>query len=186
MLKSEIRLHFTTQRKALSANEIAAFSKDIAVRVSQLPVWHHQYFHLFLSIEKNKEVNTSPILELLKQQNKNIGIPKVMDDGILEHYLLEDSTQLSESRWGIPEPRDGKQLSPDIFDVVFVPLLAFDNQGHRVGYGKGFYDRFLRSCKPEVLKIGLSFFDPVDRISDINKWDIALDYCVTPSSTFEF
>jgi 5-formyltetrahydrofolate cyclo-ligase len=70
--------------------------------------------------------------------------------------------------------------------VVFVPLLAFDKQGNRVGYGKGFYDRFLANCKPETIKIGLSFFEVENEIADVFNNDIELDYCVTPNKIYTF
>jgi 5-formyltetrahydrofolate cyclo-ligase len=69
---------------------------------------------------------------------------------------------------------------------VIVPLLCFDRRGHRVGYGKGFYDRYLQKCRPDCIKAGLSFFDPVDLIDDTYADDIPLDICVTPSETFRF
>jgi len=70
--------------------------------------------------------------------------------------------------------------------VVFIPLLAFDEEGHRVGYGKGFYDSFLAECKPETLKIGLSFFEAETKIEDVFDGDMALDYCVTPKQVYRF
>ena len=70
--------------------------------------------------------------------------------------------------------------------MVFVPLLAYDKQGNRVGYGKGFYDNFLSKCKPETIKIGLSFFPPEDKIDDVFESDVKLNFCVTDSQIFEF
>ena len=70
--------------------------------------------------------------------------------------------------------------------MVFVPLLAFDKKGHRVGYGKGFYDKFLSECKPDAIKIGLSFFEPEELITDVFESDVKLDYCVTPNSIHAF
>ena len=71
-------------------------------------------------------------------------------------------------------------------DVVFVPLLAFDKLGHRVGYGKGFYDKFLRGCRPKIIKIGLSFFEIEKPIEDTHLNDVNLDYCVTPKHIYMF
>lgn len=71
-------------------------------------------------------------------------------------------------------------------DVVFVPLLAYDNKGNRVGYGKGFYDHFLSECREDVVKIGLSFFEPEEAIEDVSATDIRLDYCVTPMTVYNF
>jgi 5-formyltetrahydrofolate cyclo-ligase len=70
--------------------------------------------------------------------------------------------------------------------VVFVPLLAYDKSGQRVGYGKGFYDTFLQQCKPNTVKIGLSFFAPEENIEDVSANDVALDYVVTPEGIVRF
>ncbi|MDP2160837.1 MAG: 5-formyltetrahydrofolate cyclo-ligase, partial [Flavobacterium sp.] len=88
--------------------------------------------------------------------------------------------------YGIPEPVDGLEVPVAKIDVVFVPLLAYDKNGHRVGYGKGFYDRFLSECKPTTIKIGLSFFEPEDLIEDVFESDIQLNYCITPQTIYIF
>ena len=80
----------------------------------------------------------------------------------------------------------GEITEPDEIDLVLVPLLAFDQEGYRVGYGKGYYDKFLSQCREDVIKIGLSFFEPVDAISDINQFDMSLNYCVTPQQVYDF
>ena len=87
---------------------------------------------------------------------------------------------------GIPEPLSGVAITPQQIEVVFVPLLVFDLLGHRVGYGKGYYDRFLGECRKSTIKVGLSFFDPVNKIEDIDNHDIALDYALTPRETYAF
>jgi 5-formyltetrahydrofolate cyclo-ligase len=71
-------------------------------------------------------------------------------------------------------------------DVVFVPLLAFDENGQRVGYGKGFYDRFLNECKEDVITVGLSFFEAENELIEANATDVPLRYCVTPERVYEF
>jgi len=71
-------------------------------------------------------------------------------------------------------------------DMVLVPLLCFDRQGHRVGYNKGFYDKFLKRCRPDCLKIGLGYFPPEAAIDDISSFDVKLDHCITPESIFDF
>ena len=70
--------------------------------------------------------------------------------------------------------------------MVFVPLLVFDQHGHRVGYGKGYYDRFLDQCSESTLKVGLTFFDPVTKIEDIETHDISLDFALTPERIYAF
>jgi 5-formyltetrahydrofolate cyclo-ligase len=87
---------------------------------------------------------------------------------------------------GIPEPVQGELIPDEQIDLVFVPLLAFDKKGNRVGYGKGFYDRFLAQCRPNTQKMGLSFFCPIDEISDVDPWDVKLDSCICPDKIWTF
>ena len=108
------------------------------------------------------------------------------EDLSMTHYLLTDNTKIKVNTYGIPEPEDGIEVPTSKIDVVFVPLLAYDKKGNRVGYGKGFYDIFLSDCKPETIKIGLSYFDPEDIITDVLETDIKLDYCITPFGIIKF
>ena len=132
-------------------------------------------------------MNTDYVLNILSGKDKNILISKSdFETGNMTHFLLTDSTLIKKNDYNIPEPIDGIEISNDKIEVVFIPLLAFDTKGNRVGYGKGFYDRFLTNCKPEAMKIGLSFFDPEDEISDVFESDVRLDYCVTPNKNYTF
>ena len=96
----------------------------------------------------------------------------------MKTIILEPDTVLYENKWGIPEPRDGKVISASSIDIVIVPLLYADEEGNRVGYGKGFYDRFLSECKNDIQKIGVNFFAPKDEISDIESTDQRIDSLV--------
>lgn len=186
MLKKELRLSYLQLRNELSSEAISNYSLEIANRILDLPVWTCNYYHLFLSITENNEIDTSFILSVLQGKDKNIVLPKVLDETSLIHYLLTDNTVLRKNKWNIPEPVDGLEVSPSKIDVAFIPLLAFDKQGYRVGYGKGFYDKFLKECREDVIKIGLSLFMPVDKISDTQEHDILMDYCVTPNKIYTF
>ena len=104
----------------------------------------------------------------------------------MKNYILSEEVILEENEYGIPEPINGIQINSEIIDVVFVPLLAYDNKGNRVGYGKGFYDRFLENLGSKTIKIGLSFFPPELLITNIDEKDIKLDYCVSPEKIFNF
>lgn len=104
----------------------------------------------------------------------------------MTHFLLTDNTKIKKNAYNIPEPIDGIEVETSKLDVVFIPLLAFDNTGNRIGYGKGFYDRFLAKCKPKTIKIGLSFFEAEHQTFKVSKDDIKLDYCVTPNKIFQF
>ncbi len=186
MTKKELRLNFKSQRNLLSSDLIQKHSFTISNRLLSLPIWHFTYFHLFLTIEKNKEINTTPVLSILQGKDKEVVIPKIVGDDQMQHYLLTDSTVLAPNTLGIPEPQDGITVKESRIDVVFIPLLAFDDTGNRVGYGKGYYDRFLKKCRSQVVKIGLSFFEAAPAIVDITEKDVPLDYCVTPERVYSF
>ncbi|MFI0429897.1 5-formyltetrahydrofolate cyclo-ligase [Mariniflexile sp. HMF6888] len=187
MLKAELRKKYKALRSAMSANQIDNLSMGIANQLLKLPIWEHLFYHIFLSIEEQKEVSTDYILNILSGKDKNILISKSdFETGFMTHYLLTDNTVIKKNHYNIPEPVDGIEISNHKIDVVFIPLLAFDIKGGRVGYGKGFYDRFLAECKPETIKIGLSFFEPEVEIADVFESDIKLDYCVTPNEIYKF
>jgi 5-formyltetrahydrofolate cyclo-ligase len=187
MTKAELRKVYKLLRKNLTQDQVDDLSLKIANQLLTLPIWNHEFYHTFLSIAEHKEVNTEYLLNILSGKDKHIVISK-SDFSTLEmtHYLLTDNTKIKKNQWHIPEPINGIKIDSNQIDVVFIPLLAFDKIGHRVGYGKGFYDNFLANCKPEVLKIGLSFFKSEEQIIDVFKSDIQLDYCVTPEYIYQF
>ncbi|WP_222982125.1 5-formyltetrahydrofolate cyclo-ligase [Flagellimonas meishanensis] len=187
MLKHELRKKYLKLRKELSDSFVSDASLKIANLVRQIPIWDFFYFHIFLSIEENKEVDTLPLITLLQGMDKNLVIPKVKGANSMEHFLLTDSTVLKKNNWHIPEPIDGIPVPVDKIDVVFVPLLTVDTHGNRVGYGKGFYDNFLQQCRIDTLKIGLSLFELEEEpITDSHENDVPLDYCITPSGIRQF
>ncbi|MGM0636214.1 MAG: 5-formyltetrahydrofolate cyclo-ligase [Bacteroidota bacterium] len=188
MNKAQLRKKYQAKRKQLSAKEISDNSLAIANQSLQLPTWEKEFYHLFLSIEKHNEIETQFLLHILQGKDKNVVVSKSdFSSQSLTHFLLTDSTKLVVNKWGIPEPENGIEIQPKQLDVVFVPLLAFDHKGYRVGYGKGFYDRFLSNCRSDVIRVGLSFFEAENTlISDVNEYDVALDYCVTPQQIYQF
>ena len=186
MLKKSLRSKYLKRREEMSAQELLDADLSIANNLLRLPVWKFSNYHIFLSISEKNEIDTTPILSIIQGKDKNIIVPKMNENDTLSNYLLTDNTKLIKNKWNVPEPIDGIEISEKKLDVVFVPLLAFDKTGHRVGYGKGFYDRFLSNCKPDVIKIGLSHFEAVEKISDVDDNDIALSYCVTPTKIYSF
>ena len=185
MLKEELRQKYKVLRNQLSEDDLEEMSLSIANKVLTLPIFEKNYFHIFLSITEHKEVNTEYILHLLSGKDKEIIISKSdFNTREMTHYLLTDNTKIKKNQYNIPEPIDGLEVPTHKIDVVFVPLLAFDKKGHRVGYGKGFYDKFLTDCKPKTIKIGLSLFEPEEKIEDVFENDVKLDYCITPKSIY--
>jgi 5-formyltetrahydrofolate cyclo-ligase len=187
MFKGEIRLKYKKLRSSFSQDQVEEMSLAIANQVLSLSIWGKTYFHVFLPIEEQKEVNTEYILHLLSGKDKEICISKSdFETRKMTHFLLTDNTKIKKNAYNIPEPVDGIEVPSKKMEVVFIPLLGFDKKGNRVGYGKGFYDKFLAECNPNTIKIGLTFFEPEEIILDLNPEDIQLNYCVTPKNVFKF
>ena len=184
--KAVLRTEYQKRRDYLTEEQIADCSIQISNLSLTLNIWEYSIYHLFMTNEKNKEIDTSYLLSVIQGKDKQPVIPKIVDDNRLEHFLLNDQTPLKNNRWGIPEPLGGITINPKQIEVVFVPLLVFDQHGHRVGYGKGYYDRFLDQCSESTLKVGLTFFDPVTKIEDIETHDISLDFALTPERIYAF
>jgi len=187
MTKAALRKKYKALRNTLTKETIDDYSLRIANQLLSLDIWSYNFYHIFLSIKTQKEVNTDYILNILAGKDKNIVIPKSdFKTNTLKNYLLTDTTKIKLNAYNIPEPIDGIVVENAKIDVVFIPLLAYDIKGHRVGYGKGFYDNFLKQCKPETIKIGLSFFKPETKIEDLSATDIPLDYCINCNDILTF
>lgn len=188
MKKEDIRRDVLKRRRELSETEVNKLSEQIFNHIRSLEIWNKNTFHVFLSIKRNNEVNTWPIIHFLKDElQKQIVLSKTnFKDISLEHIRYDSDTELYKNKFGIPEPIRGITVNEQDIDVVFVPLLAFDEKGNRVGYGKGFYDIFLEKCRPDTITIGLSLFNDQVTIDDVNDQDFPLDYCVTPNGVIKF
>lgn len=187
MDKKTIRKQYKDLRQQLSEDEVEEMSLQIANQIISLEIWDKTYFHLFLPIEEQKEVNTEYVLQVLAGRDKEIVVSKSdFETRKMTHILLTDNTKIKKNAYNIPEPLNGLEVPVSQIEVVFVPLLAFDSKGNRVGYGKGFYDLFLSECKPETLKIGLSFFEAIDTIEDVFESDVRLNCCITPKKIYQF
>ena len=88
-----------------------------------------------------------------------------MNSREMHNLIFTPVTQLVKNVWDIAEPTPDEHVKAGEIDVVVAPLLCFDQQGHRVGFGKGFYDRFMARCRPDCLKVGLSYVPPLDEIA---------------------
>ncbi|MES2518799.1 MAG: 5-formyltetrahydrofolate cyclo-ligase [Bacteroidota bacterium] len=191
MDKVQLRKYYLSKRKAISSEEIAEKSQQIADLFFQsFDLSNIQKLHIFLPIIRNKEINTFLIIKHLNKHfpQINIIIPKtIISTSEMEHYLL-DEEKLTENQWGILEPSDENlvKFEPSTIDLVIIPLLVFDKHGNRVGYGKGFYDRFLQKCKTTTLKIGLCLEEPIEQIEDVNEFDIKMDFCITSTKNYIF
>ncbi len=188
MNKLELRKSYMKKRLHLSAVELAILSEKITSKVHEtLAINEFGVFHIFLPIKAKNEINTWPIIHFLWQHKKKVVVPATRaNTPEMKSFLLTPETKLLENQWGIPEPIESIQVMPEEIQVVFLPLLVFDRQGHRVGYGKGFYDRFLKQMSPNIIKVGLSLFPPAEEIDDVGAWDEKMNWCVTPREVIRF
>jgi len=194
MNKKELRIKYKALRQQLTPDKVDTMSLLIANNILHLNTsllncdfWDNTYFHLFITIKEHMEVETEFILHVLAGKDKEIVVSKSNFDTIeMTNFLLTDATKFKKNDHNIFEPTNGLEVPNEKIDVVFIPLLAYDKKGNRVGYGKGFYDDFLSKCKKEVIKIGLSFFDPEEQIDDVSDSDVKLHYCITPTTMYSF
>ncbi len=190
MNKAAIRKIFLNRRKNLSRSQYWNLNEKLINQIGHINWRQFKTVHVFLPISDQKEVDTFSIIEYFREQEPalRLVIPKTNFETLeMQNFLFDpEYTILGRNSFGIPEPIFGQTISPQRIDVVFMPLVAFDVEGNRVGYGKGFYDRFIDTCRPDVKKIGLSFFDPVDEVEDLNQFDKKLNACVTPDKIWEF
>jgi 5-formyltetrahydrofolate cyclo-ligase len=180
--KEILRKQFLLKRKNLTYEQCQAKSQAISQQFFQyFDLSHIKKLHLFLPIQKQNELNTWIIIKEIQENYPHISliVPRSnFKTYKMESYILDRVTQIVENRWGIPEPIQARKCPDDTIDMILIPLLCVDKQGYRVGYGKGFYDRFIQKCRSDIIKVGFSFFEPVDKIDNKNDTDLKLDYSV--------
>ena len=187
MTKSELRKKYKTLRSHLSGSDLKIMSLQITAQLRTLAIWDKKYYHVYLPIKKFKEIETHDLIEELQKNSKKVVVSKSDFESVtMTHFMYLANTPIVENEFGIPEPASGIQVFADKIEVVFVPLLSFDISGNRVGYGKGFYDRFLMQCNASTIKIGLSVFEAEPTIEGVFENDIKLDLCVTPTKVYTF
>lgn len=190
MDKAALRKYYLAKRNQLDEKQLILLNEKIRdqflLYFDDLQV---NVVHTFLPIARKKEIDTRSILEAMKTKMPALKVvisKSDMQSREMISYLFDENTLLETNKWGIPEPVDAHEVDDLDIDLVLVPLLAFDKSGHRVGYGMGFYDRFLKKCRPDIIKVGLCLEPPVAAIPDAHAFDVMLDYCVTPERVYVF
>lgn len=189
MNKAALRKKYLAKQKSISSQERFTKSHRIAeLFFVNFDLKKIGFLHCFIPIEKFNEIDTTPIIERIWTDfpNTRTLVPRVnFDTQNLESVSFTKDVDLVVNEWGIREPAREQTLQDDsAVDLVVVPGVAFDRQLHRVGYGKGFYDRFLINCRTDCIKVGLSYFDPESQIVDVGIHDIPLDHIVTPENVY--
>ncbi|RKD20334.1 5-formyltetrahydrofolate cyclo-ligase [Pelobium manganitolerans] len=190
MEKQQLREKVLLQRQQLSKSDFWRLNDELLTKLQQFNWSRVKVLHLFLPIVERKEVDTFEFINYFKteQAHMKLAVPRCHYKTRQMDAVLFDpeTTVLAKNKHQIPEPLYGELLEPQQIDAVIIPLLTFDLLGHRVGYGGGFYDRFLERCRPDVLKIGVSLFEPIEKIFNTHEQDVLLSHCITPTHTYFF
>ncbi len=188
MIKSELRHAYMAKRRSLTPDELAVGSEKIAQNFfDNTDLRDVSLLHCFIPIDRFNEIDTTHILDRLWRDFPDVKTlaPRMgISSSGIESVIFHSFTELVPNQWGIREPTQAEQVPASMIDMVLVPLLCFDTKGQRVGYGKGFYDRFLSKCRADCSRIGLSYFPPVTAIDDVGPHDVALELIVTPTELF--
>ena len=186
--KKEWRAHYSAQRHALTVEERAQKSHLITEHYFTLfEKENPEVVHLFLSMSAKSEVDTRFILQRLNQeypQVKTVTSVIAEDQVSLLTIEVRMDTPLTINNWGIPEPATRVVFPEQEIQEVLTPLLAMDTHGFRLGYGKGFYDRFFASCSASVKRTGINFFPLVDHELPKDPWDITLHRLISADGIF--
>jgi 5-formyltetrahydrofolate cyclo-ligase len=188
--KSYLRKTALANRKKMSPEAVEEKSQQICRQfLNAFQVNKFTAIHVFLPIAHHNEINTFLLIEQIQLSNPTckILVPKVIQGtNEMIALVLEPGSVLINNALGIPEPENAPIFDPKKIDLIIMPLVAVDTKGNRIGYGKGFYDKFLEHCKPDILKVGLSFDEPINIIQNIESHDKPLDFLVCPNKVYKF
>lgn len=187
MIKQELRKIYRAQRLALTDSERSKMDDLMLIQFQHCGIEIPDTIMTYAPLEKFAEFNTAFIEDYCVFKNPAVQfVYPVMKGHDLIPVLTDADTAFLKNNMEIDEPVDGHPIDPREIDLVFVPLIIADLSGNRVGYGKGFYDRFLKLCRKDVITVGFSYFDPVHEISDVFEGDVPLNYCITPNGYYPF
>ena len=172
MDKKELRRQIREKKRAMTEEEIVSRSARLGELLRQSSVYQ-QADTIYFYLPYNQEVRTVPMLEQALRDGKQVAVPKVYGDD-MKFLYLKDLTRIGKGYAGIPEPIDDEPVAQDETALVLMPGLAFDPQGHRIGYGGGFYDKFL-AREPHHPTVALCYeFQMLPRL-ETEAFDIPVD-----------
>jgi len=189
MTKKDLRNLYRERRNTLSSKEKLKLDDLLLIRFQQLYFEDVHVLFTYWPKANAQEPNTHLFSGYLRHTISSLQITYPVTDHAnytMNAIRINEDTVYHTNGYGLTEPKDGELIEPADIDLIFVPLLVCDICGHRVGYGKGFYDRYLVQCREDSMKIGFSYFEPVEKIDDSDAFDVPLNYCVTPVKVYEF
>ena len=191
MKKKDIRHYYKDKRCQLTSSQRLKMDDLMLIQFQKMSVDIPTMIMTYSPIHKLNEFDPQTIKDycFFRNPQHRLLYPQMVEvDGRNEMFsmLVDDETEFHRNQFGIDEPVNGIDVSPWDLDMVIVPLLGFDKKGNRVGYGQGYYDRFLGQCRKDCVKVGFSYFEPVEYIEDVNQFDIRLNYCITHEKFYTF
>lgn len=189
MTKKELRNIYKQKRAAIPPPEKLKLDDLLLIQFQRLGFGDINLLLTYWPMAHTAEPNTHLFSGYLRHTIPGLQIAYPVADfssGNMQALLIDEGTVYATNKLGITEPKEGMAISPAEIDIVFVPMLVCDMHGFRVGYGKGFYDKYLSQCRSDIIKTGFSYFAPVARIDDADDYDVPLNYCITPDKVYEF
>lgn len=178
--KEEIRARLRSRRAGIQESDFYSLSAKIISTLRQQPEYQSAHTaHCYVSMNDRREVNTHPLIRsMLIEEGKDVVVPAThFKKKTLSHFTLSSFDDLAPNKWGVLEPEDGEMRAPSEFELVIVPMVGGDEQGQRVGYGGGYYDRFLK--KVQCSAIGLCFEQNIVSSLPAENYDVPLDKIIT-------
>ena len=177
--KEELRQQLLDQRKSISEPKFYGASADIVEELKEQKEYRNaETIHCYVSMNERREVETRVLIKEMIEKGKDVVVPVTnFESGTLTHIRLKSFSDLEENKWGVLEPKKGEEVTPEKMDLVIVPMVGGDEQCNRIGYGEGFYDRFLKDVR--CPKIGLSFDITIVKQLPTENFDISLDKIIT-------
>lgn len=189
MTKNQLRSEYKNKRSSISESEKLKLDDLLLIQFQSFDYSDIQSLLTYWPIENHSEPNVELMARFLRLMLPEIKVAYPLiesTDFSMQAILTDEDTHFKTNNWGITEPIGTIEIPANKLDLIFIPLLAFDQKGYRVGFGKGYYDRYLEKCNPGTIKMGFSYFEPVDHITDTNQFDVPLNYCITPQHIYEF
>lgn len=186
MKKNLARKIYLEKRRSLEKGLFNKLEKKTVFSCIQLiEKLNPKVVHCYLPINNKQEIDTKLIFQYCWGNNIETVVPiSDFKNNTMMSVFYDSNTKLFKNKYGILEPEKPLITDSKEIELIITPLIAFDKKGHRVGFGRGFYDRFFSTCKIDTKKVGLSLFEPIDEIEDTNQHDILLNYVVNPRKVF--
>jgi 5-formyltetrahydrofolate cyclo-ligase len=187
--KANLRKQFISDRAGIELRQAHEWQARMLDFFANIPIPPNSRILSYRSMPEKNEIPMEYFEDFLMSEKKGLELcyPAIdSGDGSMEAYLDDESLEWETVSFGLKQPASGNRVDPRSVEVILLPLLTFDRSGHRLGYGKGYFDRYLVRCRPSAVKIGFSWFEPMEELPEIQSYDIPLDYCVTPEKLYVF